>query len=350
MNFDLTDEQQELVETVDRLFTNKFPLPVVRELFDGDSSYSDELWHALADLGLFAIVVPEQFGGLGRDLLDLAVAAERLGYAAAPGPFLEHVLATVAIVAGGSDEQRARWLPGLADGTLRATFAPGDQPLGAEPRRVLHPAGADVIVAGTPDGLSLVDGGAVHVEPVETMDRTRRLAAVEFQGVSPEPLPLGADAVRRVLDTGLVLLAADAFGGAQRCLEMAVEYAKRREQFGVTIGHFQALKHQLADLALEVEPARYLYWYAAHAADHVPEDASKFAALAKAHLTERYEQAGRRTVEFHGGIGYTWECDVHLFLKRAVFDRAYLGGPAEHRARVAALNGWTAADRLDRDG
>jgi alkylation response protein AidB-like acyl-CoA dehydrogenase len=349
MNFDLSEDQETLAETVDRLFTNKLPLAAVREHFDADAPGLDAPWHALADLGLFAIGVPEADGGAGGDLLDLAVVAERLGYASAPGPFLEHVLATVAIVAGGSAEQRQRWVPGLADGSRRATIALGNAPLAGDRRLVLHPAGADLVVAGTPDGLSLIAGDAdgLSVEPVQVIDRTRRLATLCFDDVAEEPLPGGLEAARRVLDTGLVLLAADASGGALRCVEMAVEYAKSREQFGVTIGHFQALKHQLADMALEVEPARYLYWYAAHAVDHEPDHASKFAALAKAHLTERYEQAGRRAVECHGGIGYTWECDVHLFLKRAVFDRTYLGGPALHRSRVAAMNGWMSEAPLD---
>jgi alkylation response protein AidB-like acyl-CoA dehydrogenase len=149
---------------------------------------------------------------------------------------------------------------------------------------------------------------------------------------------VGASA--RVRDAGLVLLAADAFGGAQRLLEMSVEYAKTRQQFGVTIGSFQGLKHQLANLAVEIEPARGLYWYAAHAFDHVREESERTAALAKAHLTHVYMQAARDSVEAHGGIGFTWECDVQIYFKRAMFDRAFLGTPATHRERAAALAGW----------
>ena len=141
-------------------------------------------------------------------------------------------------------------------------------------------------------------------------------------------------------DAALVLLAADAFGGATRLVEMSVEYAKTREQFGVTIGHFQALKHQLANMAVDVEPARGLYWYAAHAQDHVPDQAERSAAIAKAHITDRYLQVARDAVEAHGGIGFTWECDVQIWFKRAMFDRAYLGSPALHRERSAQLAGW----------
>jgi alkylation response protein AidB-like acyl-CoA dehydrogenase len=141
-------------------------------------------------------------------------------------------------------------------------------------------------------------------------------------------------------DAGLVLLAADAFGGAQQLLEMSVEYAKTRQQFGVTIGSFQGLKHQLANVAVEIEPARGLYWYAAHAFDHVPDESERTAALAKAHLGQVYMQTARDAVEAHGGIGFTWECDVQIWFKRVMFDRLWLGAPELHRERFAALEGW----------
>ena len=132
-----------------------------------------------------------------------------------------------------------------------------------------------------------------------------------------------------------MLIAADAYGGAAKCLEMAVAYCQQREQFGTTIGHFQAIQHQLADMAVDVLPSRGMYWYAAHAMDCGLDDAGGFASLAKAHITERYVAAARRTIEVHGGIGYTWESDLHFFLRRAIFDRAYLGSPELHRQRRA---------------
>jgi alkylation response protein AidB-like acyl-CoA dehydrogenase len=153
-------------------------------------------------------------------------------------------------------------------------------------------------------------------------------------------LPEGKAAAPRVRDAGLCLLAADAFGTGKRLVDMSVAYAKEREQFGVTIGHFQALKHQLANMALEIEPARGLYWYAAHAFDHLREEAERAAALAKAHITDRAMQIARDAVEVHGGIGFTWECDVQIWFKRAIFDRAFLGIPSLHRERAAQLAGW----------
>jgi alkylation response protein AidB-like acyl-CoA dehydrogenase len=163
---------------------------------------------------------------------------------------------------------------------------------------------------------------------------------VRFEGARAEGLAQGVRAAPRLRDAGLVLLAADAYGGASRCVEMAVEHAKTRQQFGVPIGRFQALKHQLANLAVEVEPSRALAWWAAHAFDHIPGEAERAAALAKAHCTERYMQVARDTVEAHGGIGFTWECDVQIYFKRALFDRAWLGTPSQHRERAALLAGW----------
>jgi alkylation response protein AidB-like acyl-CoA dehydrogenase len=357
LNFDLTTDQQLLSDTIDRMFASRFPLSYVRQIFDGSEGHDDELWRALSGLGLFSILVPTEYGGLGGELLDLAIAAERLGYAAAPGPFLEHVLATFAIAIGGSSDQKSEWLPGLAEGRLRATLAVAESPakwamdewavgangpLHGEKQWVPYPELADVAVVGISGGLTIVRLSATGVGVLrrQGVDRTRRLASLQLDSVEHEPLSAGRREVERVRDAALILLSADAYGAAARCVDMAVEYAKTREQFGVTIGHFQALKHQLADLAIEVDPGRFLYWYAAHAFDHVPNEASRVAALAKSHVTDCAVQAGRRAVEYHGGIGFTWAHDVHFFLKRAIFDRAYFGSPEVQRARVAMLNEW----------
>jgi len=358
VNFDLTTDQQLLADTIDRMFASRFPLSYVREIFDGSVGHADDIWQAYSELGLFAILVPTEYNGIGGELLDLAIAAERLGYAAAPGPFLEHVLATLAIAIGGSNDQKREWLPGLAEGSLHATLAVAETPTGwamdewamgasarlhGEKNWVLYPELADVVVVGTVDGFSLVRSAApgLSVLKRQGVDRTRRLATVGFDAVEQEPLAVGRREVERIRDAALILLSADAYGAAARCVDLSVEYAKTREQFGVTIGHFQALKHQLADLALEVDPNRFLYWFAAYAFDHQPDEASRFAAMAKSHVTETAVQAGRRAVEYHGGIGFTWAHDVHFFLKRAIFDRAYFGDPTGHRERVAALNEWS---------
>jgi len=213
----------------------------------------------------------------------------------------------------------------------------GGHRLTGEKRYVLTGDGVDAAVVVLADGLALVDLGATSLTVTDTkvLDRTRPMISLAFDGPDHERLAGGAEAAGRVLQLGAVLIAADAYGGAARCLEMAVAYCQQREQFGTTIGHFQAIQHQLADMAVDVLPSRGMYWYAAHAMDCGLGDATGFASLAKAHITDRYLAAARRTIEIHGGIGYTWESDLHFFLRRAVFDRAYLGSPELHRQRRA---------------
>jgi alkylation response protein AidB-like acyl-CoA dehydrogenase len=358
MNFDLSEEQELLQDTVRQFLEKECPPTRLREIFEGESGFDSGLWQGMVELGLGGIHLPDAFGGAGLELLDLAIVSEVLGHAAAPGPFLGHALAGLAISLGGSAAQRERWLPRLATGEAVATVALGEEGGRWQPEQWTLAAGgalrgaklyvpyagiADLVVVGTAGGgLALVETAASGVsrEPIEGADRTRRLSRVTFEDAPAEALPEGVAAAPRVRDAGLVLLAADAFGGASRLVEMCVAYAKTREQFGVTIGHFQALKHQLANMAVEVEPSRCLYWYAAHAFDHIPAEAERAAALAKAHVTDRFMQVARDAVEAHGGIGFTWECDVQIWFKRAMFDRAWLGTPAAHRERAARLAGW----------
>ncbi|MES2258479.1 MAG: acyl-CoA dehydrogenase family protein [Pseudomonadota bacterium] len=359
MNFLLSPEQIEIQTSVARYLDAECPSTRLHELFDAQDTTADPaLWQGLLDLGVTALALPEQYGGMGLELVDLALVAEVLGSRAAPTPFLGHVLASIAINLAGNEEQKQRWLPGLADGSLSATMALAEDGDAWQPdqwriaagtaitggkRFVTHAAQADLIVVGLEGGrLAVVQAGAagLSIASQDIVDRTRPCSVVEFDATPAEMLDGGAATVDRLRDAALVLLAADAYGGASRCVGMAVEYAKLRKQFGVVIGQFQALKHQLADIAVDIEPARGLYWYAAHAWDRLPEQAARSAAQAKAHLADRYLHIARRTVEAHGGIGYTWEFDVQVFLKRAMFNFAWLGSPATHRARAAALAGW----------
>lgn len=358
MNFDITEEQRLLQETIAQVLANECPLPRLREIFEGDKGHDPALWKSLVEMGLAGLIIPEEFGGAGLELLDLALATETLAHGGAPGPFLGHALASLAIAEGGSADQKSKWLPRLATGDAIGSIALDEEGGAWQPDEWNLAAGAalsgrklhvpcaelaDVFVVGVAEGgLALVEREAsgVAISPFDGVDRARRIATVDFDGAPCETLPQGAAAARRVRDAGLVLLAADAFGTGSRLVEMSVEYAKVREQFGVTIGHFQALKHQLANMAVSMEPNRALYWYAAHAFDHVPEESERIAAIAKAHITDTAMQVARDAVEAHGGIGFTWECDVHLWFKRAMFDRAFLGTPSVHRERSAQLAGW----------
>lgn len=358
MNFLLSEEQIEMQRSLQRLLDKACPSTHLHAIFNREESHDLELWQQLVAMGVAGLHLPEKFGGVGLELIDLAVMAEGLGAAAAPVPFFGHVLAGLAISLGGSDEQKAQWLPKIAGGDILASIAvaegerqwqpeqwrvQADETLSATKRFVPHGQWADLLVIGLGGGrLGLVNLKEANVErrALDMADRTRPAADIRFEAAKIELLPCEAEVAYRLRDAALVLLAADAFGGASRCVTMAVEYAKVREQFGVPIGQFQALKHQLANMAVDVEPARGLYWYAAHSFDHLLAEAPRAAALAKSHLTDRFLQVARDTVEAHGGIGYTWESDVQIYFKRAMFDYAYFGPPVAHRARAADLAGW----------
>jgi alkylation response protein AidB-like acyl-CoA dehydrogenase len=360
MNFDLSEEQRMLQSTLDGLLEKEFPVASVREFYESDADLDPGLWKALAEMGALGLHLPEAFGGAGLTLLDLQCVAERLGYHATPGPFLGHALAGLAISLSGSEAQKEKWLPPLASGDILGSVAfaesgdrwqpeewgltlAADNKLTGSKHHVPGGRAAELLVVGLAGGqLGLVDASDGHLTAngTQDLDRTRRVANVDFSSACVDLLPNGVAHSARLRDAALVLLAADAVGGAQRCVELSAAYAMQREQFGRAIASFQALKHQLANLALDAEPCRPLAWYAAYAWDNAQDDAPRAAAHAKSHITDRFLQVARGTVEAHGGIGYTWESEVHYWLKRAVFDRTFLGSPRVHRLRAAELACW----------
>jgi alkylation response protein AidB-like acyl-CoA dehydrogenase len=356
MNFLLSDEQLAFAESLDALLRDRCDARHVHQVFDaeGAARIDPALWQDLVAFGVPAIVVPEDRGGLGLGMMDLALVAEALGRHAAPVPFFGHVLATIAIALAGSEAQQARWLPALASGDVLATAAlcegkagwldwslSAAGPLSGVKTMVPNAAEADLIVVGVAEGFALVETGrGVATTRIDGADRTRPLDTVTFDQAPAELLEGGRAAIARVIDAAAVLLAADAFGGAEHCVRMSVDYAKVREQYGTAIAGFQGLRYQLVAMALATEPSRGLYWYAAHAWDALPEEADHAASQAKAHLTDTYLQVTRDTVEAHGGIGFTWEHDTHIYMKRAMWNWAWLGAPARHRLRAADCAGW----------
>jgi alkylation response protein AidB-like acyl-CoA dehydrogenase len=360
MDFDLSEEQWLLDETVRRFCAEEIPLTRLAKLYDDDEKLDRKLWQGMGELGLHGIAIPESHGGSGLEMLDLAVVSEALGYGAAPGPFLGHALAGLALLWAGSEAQQKKWLPKLASGEAVGSFAAGEgkerwQPeewglsanggmLMGGKRHVPYVSDADLFVVGLAGGgLGLVESGApgLVAQEVDGVDRTRRLGRLSFDGTSCEMLPnANAEVCARLRDAALILVAADAYGGAWRAVEFTLDYAKTREQFGQTISHFQAVKHAIADMAAEIRPAQALHWYAAHCFDHRPAEAPRMAALAKAHLGERFNEVARQMVILHGGVGYTWRFHVQVWLKRAMFDRAWFGSPHVHRERAAELAGW----------
>jgi len=359
MHFGLTEEQDLLQETLRRFTGEALPPNRLRELFNAGEGFDEDLWRGAAKLGLCGLVVPESLGGAGLELLDQALACEVLGESAAPGPFLGHALACLALVRGGSPAQQQSWLPRLASGDVLASVAfaeagdrwsPEDWQIAPRQGRatglkrfVEATSRTQLIIVGLEGGrLGLLESGSagVRLEPVDRSDRTRPLADLQLDDAAIEPLPAGPEVARAILDAARILLSADAFGAAWRLIRMTADYARTREQFGTPIAQFQAVKHQLADMAMEAEPMRGLLWHAAYSFDHRPDELAREAATAKAHITDRAVQIGRGAVSLHGGIGFTWECDVHFWLKRTMFDRVWLGSPRAERERLARLAGW----------
>jgi len=359
MDFGLSADQVLFKETLRRFLETECPTSRVRAIMESETGHDPDLWRKLVELGVTGLVVPTEQGGSGLELLDLALAAEELGYAATPGPFLGNALAAVALKEAGA--AGSRWLAGIASGEILATVAIGEDESEWEPQRlkarverdrvraikpfVPYAALADCILVAARDengpGLWAVEKNApgMTIAPISGVDMTRRVHRVEFEH-TPAHRVAGPEVLTRTIDAGLILLAADAYGGMRRCFEMALNYAKQREQFGQVIGAFQAVKHQLADLITEIEPALSLWWYAAHAFDHITDQCPRHAALAKAHLADLFDRVARETTELHGGIGFTWEYDLHLWFRRAMFDRSFLGDAAYHRTRAADLSGW----------
>lgn len=369
MELALSDDQREMQANIERYLAEQCPMERVQQIFNSADGYDAQVWRGLTELGVTALGIPAAYGGMGLELLDLALVAESLGAAATPGPFLGHVLASLAIAWYGNERQRAQWLPRLATGECLATVAlaeeggrwqpdewtlDGTKALTGTKMFVPYASRADLLVVGLRGGgLALVESpaAALRCTPLNAVDRTRRVDTVDFRDCAADPLPESPpQSLARWRDAALVLLAADAFGGASRCVRMAVDYANIRVQFGCKIGQFQGLKYQIVDTAIEVEPARGLYWYAAHAFSHAPQEAKRLIALCKAHLTTVYLQAARNMIEVHGGIGYTWEFHAHLYLKRAMFDYAFFGGADTHRRRAIELAQWQAPFQRDSKG
>ena len=351
-----------LEETVLRFGAASVPVERVRAIQETDTAHDAALWKEHAELGLTGILVPAEAGGAGLGLLDATVVGRALGFHAVPGPFVSTaIMAPAALAEDAGGAVATEWLPKIAAGdavigiaATEAVAARDDGGLTVSGGKihgtalfVLDTPVADAfLVAVARESLAFVrrDAAGLEVRKLSTVDLTRRVGELRFDGVEPVAWiggeGSGRSVIERMLDAGRVALAADALGASDRALEMAVGYAKERKQFGRLIGSFQGLKHLLADLATEIEPARSLVWYAAHAFDSRNDDARLVATHAKALLSEVGMTVVRGAIEAHGGIGFTDEYPLHLWFKRAMLDRQLLGGPVIVRREAAELQGW----------
>ncbi|HUL99845.1 MAG TPA: acyl-CoA dehydrogenase family protein, partial [Mycobacterium sp.] len=362
--FTFTDEQVQLRKAVRRFCTDNFDEPTVRRLMESDPPFDPKVWARLGtELGVLGLSVPEADGGAGGTLVDQAVAVEELGASLASGPVFGTVfLAIPALVAAPASPVRDELLTELTEGRRTAAFAVANRAGGFDPaavtvtadgdaltgtvERVVDAGAADdlLVAAAAADGLGLyaVDAAGVGVErtPLVTLDLTRPQATIRFSR-APARLVAGPDEAERVivhaLQVGSALLAAEQVGASQHLLDLSVDYAKSRLQFGRPIGSFQAVKHRLADLLVELEHARSTAYHAVWALTDGSDDPALAASIAQATCSAAFCRIAADTIQVHGGIGFTWEHQAHLYLKRAATDAALLGTAEQHRSRVAAL-------------
>ncbi len=365
VNFIRTDEQAMLADTVAQYLAASAGLDRVREASLTPDAFFSDMWQGLAEMGLIGLAIDEQYGGAGYGFSELAVVFEELGAMVTPVPLLSAVLASTAIAEAGTDAQKADLLPRIASadclptlavfedahddgsGTPATTAVRGDEGwvLTGTKRFVTDAPNATLFIvsAQTDVGTALfavwraIEG--VEVRPTPSLDATRPLGELIFDGATvPEDSCLGnaphPDAIRKALDAGVVAMASEQVGGTRACLEMAVEYAKTRYQFGRSIGSFQAVKHMCANMLVALEHARSVAWHAAATLDD-PDESSISVPLAKSVCSDAYVKVAGDNIQVHGGIGFTWEHDAHLYFKRAKADSLLLGSVTTHRDRLA---------------
>jgi alkylation response protein AidB-like acyl-CoA dehydrogenase len=366
MNFAFSEEQEELRRSVRRFLEDKSPVTEVRRLMETTEGFDRAVWEQMANqLGLQALAIPEEYGGVGFGYVELTVVFEEMGAALLGAPYFSTIaLASNALLSSGDEGAKKDLLPGIASGETIATLAltedsgrwdidgitlaatrKGDEwKLDGHKMFVVDGNNADLVLAAgrTDKGVSLfaVEGTAAGMKatPLATMDQTRKQARIEFASTPARLVGeegAGGPVLSRTLDLAAVALAAEQVGGAQRCLDMSVEYAKTRIQFGRPIGSFQAIKHKCADMLLEVESAKSAAYYAGWAAAEDSEELPVVASLAKSYCSEAYFHAAAENIQIHGGIGFTWEHDAHLYFKRAKSSELMLGDPSYHRELLA---------------
>jgi alkylation response protein AidB-like acyl-CoA dehydrogenase len=358
-----TEEQVELRETIRRFLEDRSPSSEVRRIMETPEGYDPVVWSQIAEIGLPGLIVPEEFGGFGGTFTDLAVVFEEMGRALYCGPYFSTVaLAATLLLSLGDDEACADLLPSLASGEtlatvaydegesgpVQATFSGGGFTLSGAKNYVVDGALADLILlpANTEDGVSVfaVSPDAVGIVrlPLEAMDMTRKLARIELSGAPARLIGSAGDALpalSRALDLAGVALAAEQVGGSRRCVEQSSDYARSRYQFDRAIGSFQAIKHRCVDMLVEVESARAAAYFAAAAFDEDATEATVAASLAQAVASETYFRVAAENIQVHGGVGFTWEHDAHLFFKRAKASELMLGDPLHHRKMLARRMG-----------
>ena len=350
MELELSDDLRALRDAARAFLEREASIAYARAMMDDPRGYRDDVWRAMAELGWMGLPFPEDVGGVGMGFTALAILLEEMGRVVLPGPYFSTVvLAGHAVLEAATEEQRKELLPAIAAGEVTwaaalddvsvEVAASGDRfVLNGEARYVSDGATADRIVVAVDDALFVAEGAGLSATPVGVMDATRKVAHVRFADAPAERLGNGGS-VQRVLDRACVGLAAEMLGGAERVVERSVEYAKQRVQFDRPIGSFQAVKHRAADMALDVESLRNAVAYAAWAIERDHPDATIAASMAKAFASDAYRRVAASGIQVHGGIGFTWEHDMHLYFKRAKASEVAFGSADRHRERLAGILG-----------
>jgi alkylation response protein AidB-like acyl-CoA dehydrogenase len=355
MQFGLSESQTILRDSAREFFAGECQIATVRRLMEIETADDPTLWSKLAEQGYTGIIFDEEYGGVGLGVVELVLLMEEAGRALLPGPLFSTVaLAGAVLDACASPAQKKKYLAPICRGDARATLAmlessaswdPADVEMTAKSGRltgeklfVPDAAVADSIVVVARDGVHVVDGKApgVRIAPMAGMDLTRKLYAVTFADVPAEKLDQGAG-LTRGLSVATAALVAELVGGMQRTLDITVDYAKTRKQFGKAIGSFQAVQHQCADMYLETESARSAAYYAAWALQERAPDAAEAVSIAKMYASDASRAVGNRGIQIHGGMGFTWENDLHLYYRRAKASETTLGDATFHRERIARL-------------
>ncbi len=344
MQFGFTETQETLKKSAREFLNAECPMATVRRTIASDTGFDAELWSKIAEQGWTGLLIPEQYGGHGMGLVEMAVVLEEMGRALLPLPFLSTtLLAAVIVERGGTEEQKRQYLSAIANGQAKATLAQFDQNHTA--RFVRDAGAADFIVCAVDDELAIVPGrrDGLRITYTPALDLTRRLYDVELkhtnalrEGMIARGQRAG-EVVDAALDTATAGLTAEMTGGMQRLLEITVAYAKTRQQFGRPIGQFQAVQHLCADMLLLTESSRSAAYYACYAVNEQLPEASEAVSIAKSYASDAYREVGNRAIQVHGGMGFTWENDCHLYYRRAKASEVAFGDAQYHRERLARI-------------
>ena len=358
MYFGLSEDQIFFQDNIKKFLEENSSVDILRKIAADDRTYAKDIHDGIVNLGINGLLVPEEFGGLGLDILFAAAISESFGYGAGASPFIgSYVMAPIAIIDGGSDEQKQNYLTKIASNKVKfgvgfsaLTGARDNSEIQIKGNKISgrslfvldHEYATHFLISDINGCIGIIDAQTNGIDLVElkTIDRTRNVCELILKNVDFEILEQTKNSINtaeKVIDAGRIMLAADSLGAAQNMINKAVDYAKERKQFGRAIGSFQAVKHMCAEMVAELEPCYALVWHAAHAQKHMPSEARLMACQAKSHLSDVTKEVAKKSTEVHGGMGFTDLLGLHYWFKRIGLNRQLLGTPERVREEAALL-------------